>query len=328
MCGAGVESARVPEKLTLFPPRGVARSFIFREGRNHFAGRDPGSDLYMQDPRVSARHALFQWTGSAGGWSLVDLRSKNGTFVNGARITDVPLQDGDWMSFGGLLAFFEHMSDEAVETFYAERASRLEGAAAARMALVPNVDPRAALRLVLASALELLGAERGLIVLLDRASAVHVAMASGLARYEPLDQTFETAFGAMKKVLEARKPVAALDHQTHSAQGRRRSLQDMGKGALACVPLSVAPWPRGLLYVDARQLGGAFTDLDLEILSALAEHAALMLAGASLPEPVRELVGAPPAGDNEERHVLVQLDRKVSAWAARDLRAHRLTPIG
>ena len=55
--------------LTLFPPIGVARSYLLKEGRNHFAGRDPGSDVYLQDPRVSARHALFQWTGSAGGWT-------------------------------------------------------------------------------------------------------------------------------------------------------------------------------------------------------------------------------------------------------------------
>jgi hypothetical protein len=319
----------VPAKLTLFPPQGVAKSFIFREGRNHFTGRDPGSDLYLPDPRVSARHALFQWTGSAGGWNLVDLRSKNGTFVNGARVTEVPLQDGDWMSFGGLLAFFERLSDGAVEAFYAERAARLEAAAAARLALVPNVDPRAALKAVLESARELLGAERGLLILLDGAGAVHVAVGSGFARYEALDQSFETGLGALKKVLETRKAVAALDQRMHTAQGRRRSLEELGTGALACVPLTVPPWPRGALYVDFRKAGGAFTELDLEILSAFAEHAALVLAGASLPGSVRELAGSPQeSGALEERHVLVQLDRKISAWAARDLRARRLTPIG
>lgn len=319
----------MPAKLTLLPPQGAARSFIFREGRNHFAGRDPGSDLYLQDPRVSARHALFQWTGAAQGWNLVDLRSKNGTFVNGARITEVPLQDGDWMSFGGLLAFFERLSDEEIEAFYAQRAARLETAAAARLALLPNVDPRAALRSVLEAARGLLGAERGLLVLLDAGGDVHVAVASGFARYEPLDQSFDTGFSALKKVLESRRPVAALDHRTHSAQGKRRSLQDLGRGALACVPLAVPPFSRGALYVDVRREGGAFGELDLEILSAFAEHAALVLAGVPIGEPIRELVGAVSSGEIEERHVLSQLERKIAASTTRlNLRAHRLTPIG
>lgn len=319
----------MPARLTLFPPQGVARSFILREGRNNFAGRDPGSDIYLQDPRVSARHALFQWTGSAGGWNLVDLRSKNGTFVNGARVTDVPLQDADWMSFGGLLAFFERLSAAQVEELYAQRAARLEAAAAARLALVPNVDPRATLRGVLASARELLGAQRGLLLLLDAAGGLHVGFASGFARYDPLDQVFETGLIALRKVIESRRPVAALDHRTHSAQGARRSLEELGRGAVACAPLLIPPWPRGLLLVDVRTEGGGFTELDLEILSAVADHAVVALAGAPLPGPVREIDGSPlPAGVDEERHILAQLERKVAGWAARESRPRRLTPIG
>jgi hypothetical protein len=319
----------VPAKLTLFPPLGVARSFLLKEGRNHFAGRDPGSDVYLQDPRASARHALFQWTGSAGGWNLVDLRSKNGTFVNGSRITDVPLQDADWMSFGGLLAFFERLSAVQGDAFYEERAARLEAAAVARLALVPNVDPRATLRALLASACELLGAERGLLLLLDPAGRLHVGLASGFARYEPLDLAFETGLTALRKVLENNRPVAALDHRSHSAQGKRRSLQDLGSGAIACVPLSVPPWPRGLLSVDARKEGGAFTELDLEILGGFADHAAVVLAGAPLSSPVREIDGSPlPEGEADERHILAQLERKVAGWATRESRPHRHTPIG
>ncbi|HEV2063368.1 MAG TPA: FHA domain-containing protein [Thermoanaerobaculia bacterium] len=319
----------MPAKLTLFPPQGVARSFVFREGRNHFAGRDPGSDIYLQDPRVSSRHALFQWTGSAGGWNLVDLRSKNGTFVNGSRITDVPLQDADWMSFGGLLAFFERLSAAQVQEYDGECAARLDAAAAARLALVPNVDPRATLRGLLASARELLGAERGLLLLLDAAGGLHVAFASGFARYEPLDEAFETGLTALRQTLETRRPIAALDHRSHSAQGKRRSLTDLGRGAIACVPLSIPPWPRGLLAVDVRKEGGAFTELDLEILGAFADHAAVALAGAPLSGPVREIDGSPlPEGAAEERHILAQLERKVAGWVARESRPHRLTPIG
>jgi hypothetical protein len=134
---------------------------------------------------------------------------------------------------------------------------------------------------------------------------------------------------ALRKVFEYNRPSAPRDHRSHSAQGKRRRLQDLGLGAIACVPMSVPPWPRGLLAVSARKEGGAFTELDLEILSGFADHAAVALAGVPLTGPIREIDGSPlPETETEERHILAQLDKKVAGWATRESRPHRLTPIG
>jgi len=65
-------------------------------------GRDPGSTIVFSGDEanvVSARHAEVRHT--SGGWHLVDLGSRNGTLVNGARVTGaVLLQVGDKISLG------------------------------------------------------------------------------------------------------------------------------------------------------------------------------------------------------------------------------------
>jgi len=68
-------------------------------------GRHPASLIVMEDPNVSRRHAEVRPRGD--GFVLVDLASTNGTRVNGARITEVVLSDGDEMQFGSTVFRFE-----------------------------------------------------------------------------------------------------------------------------------------------------------------------------------------------------------------------------
>jgi S1-C subfamily serine protease len=67
-------------------------------------GRHPLSDVRFDAERdldVSSRHAAIVRTPDGTGFVLQDLGSRNGTFVNGQRITgDTPLQDGDVIGCG------------------------------------------------------------------------------------------------------------------------------------------------------------------------------------------------------------------------------------
>ncbi len=47
-------------------------------------GRSQACTLRLREPDVSGEHASLRWTGGA--WELQDLRSRNGTFVNGRRL--------------------------------------------------------------------------------------------------------------------------------------------------------------------------------------------------------------------------------------------------
>jgi pSer/pThr/pTyr-binding forkhead associated (FHA) protein len=61
-------------------------------------GRE-GTDVVLEDPEVSRRHALVRRAGD--GLELVDLGSVNGTYVNGQRIHEpTPLADGDVVALG------------------------------------------------------------------------------------------------------------------------------------------------------------------------------------------------------------------------------------
>src|SRR5687768_3141117 len=47
----------------------------------------------IDDERVSREHATVEW--QAGGWRIVDLESRNGTFVDGARLAGEMRGTGD-----------------------------------------------------------------------------------------------------------------------------------------------------------------------------------------------------------------------------------------
>jgi len=64
-------------------------------------GRDPMSEIALNDPEVSRRHARLNSTLS--GYRIQDLGSTNGTFVDGVRLSGEPLdlESGQVISIGG-----------------------------------------------------------------------------------------------------------------------------------------------------------------------------------------------------------------------------------
>ncbi len=62
-------------------------------------GRDITNDIVINDPEVSRHH--LRLTRGAGGFTIEDLGSTNGTFVNGQRLTGArPLRPGDMVGLG------------------------------------------------------------------------------------------------------------------------------------------------------------------------------------------------------------------------------------
>ncbi|KQY64287.1 MULTISPECIES: FHA domain-containing protein [unclassified Nocardioides] len=69
------------------------------------AGRHPESEIFLDDVTVSRRHAEFRRVDE--GYSVSDVGSLNGTYVNRDRIDEVTLQDGDEVQIGKYrLVFF------------------------------------------------------------------------------------------------------------------------------------------------------------------------------------------------------------------------------
>lgn len=74
------------------------------------AGRHPESEIFLDDVTVSRRHAEFRRT--ATGFTVSDVGSLNGTYVNRDRIDEVALQEGDEVQIGKyrLVFFASHAS--------------------------------------------------------------------------------------------------------------------------------------------------------------------------------------------------------------------------
>ena len=76
---------------------GALRRYTLTHGE-HVIGRHPSCDVRIPGKNVSKRHARI--TVSEDATTLVDLDSKNGVYVNGGRIREHALQEGDILRIG------------------------------------------------------------------------------------------------------------------------------------------------------------------------------------------------------------------------------------
>ncbi len=74
-------------------------------------GRDASNTIQLQDSEVSRRHAQVMHTDQ--GVSLVDLKSSNGTYVNGEPIQERCLRSGDRIQFGRTMLIFTGNEDRS-----------------------------------------------------------------------------------------------------------------------------------------------------------------------------------------------------------------------
>jgi predicted component of type VI protein secretion system len=101
----------MPAHLEVWRPSGVEQVAL-EDGRVTL-GRDPSNLVcVLDDGTVSGMHAVIEQYSS--GWALRDLGSRNGTFVNGRRITgEQPLYSGDEIGIGNTRLVFR---DRATRT--------------------------------------------------------------------------------------------------------------------------------------------------------------------------------------------------------------------
>lgn len=68
-------------------------------------GRESDNDIVLDDPKVSRQHAKMKLEGDT--FVIYDLASSNGTFVNGQKIMNETLQDGDEIKIGDTVFAFK-----------------------------------------------------------------------------------------------------------------------------------------------------------------------------------------------------------------------------
>ena len=98
-------------------------------------GRAPSNDIVIDNPTVSAQHAMLLKVGET--YWLKDLNSTNGTHVNGLLFTYGELKGGDTIRFASVIAIFsercrKRWSTCAIRTFWASATTKRKSAAAAK----------------------------------------------------------------------------------------------------------------------------------------------------------------------------------------------------
>lgn len=296
----------MPAHLTIRFADRPARSFSLNDGAGYVVGRGAGCEIPLDDSRVSRRHARIE--SRDGGWWLADLGSKNGVSVDGRRLGagatgSSELPDACWLAFGGLLARFERLTEAELRTWRERERGRWQSTVALQRRLAGTgaggADLPRLLSRVLDSVLELSGAERGFVLLTRPGGDLEVAATAGLDAGELGDEEFAGSAGAVERALASGRPVVASDAQDDAVLASRPSVAGAGIRALVALPLEVLGRRIGAVYADSRTPGSAFTELDVEILEALAGHAALAVGVARLSREMEGLAGELPTRRDE-----------------------------
>ena len=73
-------------------------AFEFRLSAMNYVGRSEDNQIRLRRPGISRKHALI--IANRSGFVIKDLESQNGTFVNGERVVERRLADGDQITMG------------------------------------------------------------------------------------------------------------------------------------------------------------------------------------------------------------------------------------
>ncbi|MEV8038741.1 FHA domain-containing protein [Streptomyces sp. NPDC002742] len=96
---AAVDALPVGSALLVVRRGPNSGSRFLLDGELTTAGRHPQSDIFLDDVTVSRRHVEFRRVAD-GSFTVADVGSLNGTYVNRERIDQVPLSNGDEVQIG------------------------------------------------------------------------------------------------------------------------------------------------------------------------------------------------------------------------------------
>jgi len=246
-------------------------------------GRAPGSIVTLADRLASRNHAAIRYDAAADTWLLADLGSRNGTWLDGARVSRGTLADGSLIRIGTTELVFRPTTPRAAPAATAVVGRRivrrgppaeLEGAALKRANREeenrwPMLLYQAGLRL-------LATAERREIVGTTLELAAEFTAAASFAWLEPGDA------GDPKPVcvvppgsgLPAAVAAAAWEDAANGQAIWLAADEAITGGDIACVPLLDDGRVRAVLAA-----GGGIRELDFDLLLSLASLAAAACCG-------------------------------------------------
>ena len=263
-------------------------------------GRRSGNDLQLVGSDVSRDHAEIALDG--GQYILRDRGSRYGTYVNGEAITEHSLKHGDLVrlgrSGGAELVFLledqqhEKSSDKHTTSAVGDLrqvAALLEGLRALGSGRVLDE----VLALVMDSALEVTGAERGFIMLAGTDNILEFKIARGRGRVTLPGSQFETSRKIPEEVFSTGHEKIVADLLDGDLANVHMGTVALGIRHVLCTPLKLVRYLDradqqtdekriGVLYLDSREKGALLSRAARAALETLATEAAVAIENARL----------------------------------------------
>lgn len=302
-------------KLIILSDTGVPREVLL--GAVTRIGRHPSQDAQILDRLVSKEHSTIEER-SDGYW-ILDLGSRNGTFVNNRLIDrEARLRNGDQITLGSTKVLFsEHGSEgtgmhrvtigpDAISPRIHSKISASDSSDYLPENSVRDIEAlrrdyerlRRAFRLHQEIALELnldalleklldhlfanLTVDRGVILLYsDRTGEMEPRKVKTRDGSESTDE-IAISKTILNQVASERTAVLSFDASVDSRFSGAQSIILQHIRSTMCVPLLARDKLLGAIHVDTRVETGAFTDKDLGVLQGLASLAALWVENTFL----------------------------------------------
>jgi PAS domain S-box-containing protein len=142
---------------------------------------------------------------------------------------------------------------------------------------------------VMDTVISLAGAERGFIMLKNRATgALEFTIARGIDQEQLSRDSFTISSTIVNKVAETGEPELTNNASDDPRYKDNRSVIGNALRSIIAVPLKVRGDVIGVIYCDNRFMAGIFKQSDLELLAAFATQAAVAIENARLFEAARE----------------------------------------
>ena len=283
-------------------------------------GRHPANTLRLVDREVSKEHASIERIGTT--FLLRDLGSSNGTFVNGRRVRELRLRDGDEIALGNSRLVF-HSGDAAPTTspgvtvvasaqsmpaFLAQidQAEEAEFRPADQLNDLQSLrqdyeklrianefhrmvglerDQKSLLDKILKVAFELLAADNAVMFLPDENGNLK---AEAVSHREEGEIEVVVSDTVLKRVTETRQAVLTADAILDSRFSSSESIVAQGIRSAMAVPLLAKGSLKGVLFCDTRERTNAFSEKDLKVLSGISAQAAIALENADLARKIEK----------------------------------------
>lgn len=193
-----------------------------------------------------------------------------------------------WDSINGL--FLPSLETPADDTALLLKQNQILGALReASAALISHRSEHELLDFILELAFQMVSAERGFLMLIPRdGEGLEVKAVRTRSGDKGSDEKFSFSRSIAEKVIREKVSVLTRNAMTDPRFRSQDSVLSFGIRSAMCVPLYNNETVTGLIYVDSRLSENIFTEVELSLLTALANLAAMKLENARLLEQMIE----------------------------------------